>query len=74
MRHQGAIVLDTLQPPPHGVTAVVAGAGTLAKQVGDEAIAQCARKRQDDVPFSNQRADERKNVFAVGNLGGEGLT
>lgn len=48
--HQAAVVLHALQPPPHGVPAVVPGACAFAQQVGDEPVPQGASEGQDDVP------------------------
>lgn len=48
--HQVAVILDALQPPPHGITAVESGTHSLTQQVGDQSVAQGASKRQNDVP------------------------
>lgn len=48
--HQAAVVLHALQPPPHGIPAVVPGARAFAQQVGDEPVPQGAGEGQDDVP------------------------
>lgn len=50
IRHKGAVILNTLQPPPHGITAVISCSYTLAEQVGDQTMPQSASEGQDDVP------------------------
>lgn len=50
IRHYGAVILNTLQPPPHGITAVISCSYALAKQVGYQTVPQSAGKGQDDVP------------------------
>ena len=50
--YQCAVLLDTLQPPPHSIPAVVARTAALAQQIGDQAVTQRARKCQDDVPVT----------------------
>lgn len=56
---QAAVVLHTLQPPPHGVPAVVPGVRPLPQEVGDEPVPQGAREGQDDVPETPRRASGR---------------
>ena len=48
-RHEGE-GLDGVQPPPHRVAAVVARVAGVRQQVGDQAVAQRARKAQDQEP------------------------
>lgn len=38
------VLLNTLQPPPGGVAAVVARIGTTAQQIGNETVAYTCRK------------------------------
>lgn len=51
---QAAVILNALQPPPHGVPAVVSGVRPLPQEVGDEPVSQRARERQDDVPETTE--------------------
>ena len=42
---QAAVVLNALQPPPHGVPAVVSGVRPFPQEVGDEPVSQGASER-----------------------------
>lgn len=50
IRHNGAVILNTLKPPPHGIAAVISRSYALAEQVRDQTVPQSASKGQDDVP------------------------
>jgi hypothetical protein len=44
------VILNALQPPPHGVTAVIPGVGSFTKEIRDEAMPQGTSKRQNNIP------------------------
>lgn len=50
IRYNGAVILNTLKPPPHGITAVITCSYALTEQVRDQTMPQSASEGQDDVP------------------------
>ena len=44
------VVLETLEPPPRSVAAVVARIGSAAQEIGNETVTHAGSKRQDVVP------------------------
>ena len=55
-------VQEGVEPPPHGVPAVVPSVLPPVQQVGDEAVSEGARVAQDDVPGLRQPAGDEEET------------